>query len=99
MIVVKIEFHQASTGRVVEMGRAEISNDGTGSGTVGNYVMQIFKGAHYSKRTNEVWKQGRLYGWPRKSKRVGPWELLAILLYSALPERMDTALRMVKDNT
>lgn len=37
MIVVKIELHSARTGKVTELGRLHIANDGTGTKSRGNY--------------------------------------------------------------
>lgn len=97
MIVVKLEFHKASTGQVVELGRAHIINDGSGGREHGNYLFEIYKGAHFSKR-KDVWKRGRLRGWPRRSKRVGPWELLALLLIGSLGDRITKATKMLAED-
>ena len=43
MLVVKVELHSAVDGSVVEIGRANISNDGTGTHDVGNYLVDVFE--------------------------------------------------------
>ena len=69
MIVVKVELHSARTGKVSEIGRLLISNDGTGSPTRGNYVIQRLR-----RGTQAVQKTGRVEDYPRQSYSV--WELL-----------------------
>lgn len=98
MIVIKLEFHRAGKGDVIDLGRAHIINDGSGDSMRGNYLFEIYKGAHYSKNTNKVWKRGRIRGWPRKSKRIGPWELLSVLLITALGDRISKATKMMSED-
>lgn len=85
MIVVKVELWPGGDEEhAIDLGRAQIVNDLQGSLASGlrggDYHIRIEKGAMYSRRPGEVWKKGRVEGFPRQSKRVGPWELLFLAL-------------------
>lgn len=70
MIVVKVELHSAITGKVTEIGRALIVNDGTGTKDRGNYTINIMR----KGSKNIVQKQSVVKNYPRLSYPV--WELI-----------------------
>lgn len=77
MLVIKIELWPLGDGCKAEtLGVAKIVNDGTGTRSVGNYTLSIFR-----KGSSKVLKSGRISGFPRLRK--GPWELLMLCLASA----------------
>lgn len=64
MIIVKIELHSAVTGKVTELGRMHIINDGTGTPQRGNYhVHKLGK----DRRRLDV---ARVENHPRKSRTI-----------------------------
>jgi len=77
MIIVKIELHSAVTGKVTELGRLHITNDGTGTELRGNY--------HVEKLGKRRWllARGRVENWPRKSASI--FRLLRRALNAVLP--------------
>lgn len=78
MIVVKIELHSAITGKVSEIGRMLIVNDGTGTHKRGNYNVGIMRRG----TIKTVQKRGRVQEYPRLSYTV--WELVRRSLMSVL---------------
>lgn len=83
MLVIRIElWPHGDRARARELGRVEIANTGTGSPTVGNYVVQLFKSAAQGARRPGVWKRGRVEGFPRK--RLGAYDLLFRALAAVL---------------
>ncbi len=100
MIVVKVELHSANTGKVTEIGRMNISNDGTGSRTRGHYDVVMMR----RKTTNTVQRRGRVQDYPRLSYTV--WELVKRALICTLgqypihpgtPEEFDRDVRGIPD--
>lgn len=81
MIVVRVELRSAATGKVSEIARAIIYNDGTGTLTCGNYTTFMAPGviethnmipaAIYRKKRRE----SKVLNYPRASKHV--WNLVA----------------------
>lgn len=90
MIVVKIELHSAISGKVSELGRMHISNDGTGSRTRGNYTIKTLR-----KKTGSLLRSAKVNGHPRLSQPV--WVLLskalAALGYDARLPLLDGVVR------
>lgn len=92
MIVVKVELHSAITGRVSELGRMLIGNDGTGAGKRGNYDVRVLRKRmdNVHEEPFEQWyrapvtRAGRVEDYPRQSYNV--WRLVARALLSAFPE-------------
>lgn len=93
MLVVKIELWSAVTGKVEEIGRMYIGNDGTARGKRGNYDVKVTrKGSEKSTgwKTFRGWKNvkatrtGRVEDYPRSSYNV--WRLITRALKSAFPE-------------
>ena len=73
MIVVKVELHSAITGKVSELGRMHISNDGKTTKedpNRGTYRVEILR--KWSLDT--VQKETHVTNWPRKSRTI--WELV-----------------------
>lgn len=79
MIVVRVELHSAIDGRVSELARMEICNDGTGTD----------RRCHYDGRTligrctaaldqGRVLKRARVTDWPRHDWHV--WNLVRTML-------------------
>lgn len=78
MLVVKIELHNANTGRVSEVGRLIIANDETSdSEQVGNYRVCLARDGVTDNRA--VWgrpaREGRVLDYPRLDEPV--FELVA----------------------
>ena len=90
MIVLKLELHSAITGKVTEIGRTIIANDGQGSAKRGNYICKVARkqkdGTTYdNKRTwTDPIRQGEVKDYPRLSYNV--WRLVIRSLLSAFPE-------------
>lgn len=79
MIIVKVELHSAITGKVTELARMEIANDGTGTRTRRHYEARTLKGRDreaLNRRTTQ--RETALKGWP--SERVHVWNLVTALL-------------------
>lgn len=60
---------------------AILYNDGTGSKSRGNYILQIMK----KGSKTQVWKAGTTSDFPRNE--LGPWDLLCRTLVDALGDR------------
>lgn len=93
MLVVKIEVHSAIDGRVEEIGRTYIANDGTGTPARGNYNVAVCRrgntgipetigGMEAAVRT------GRVLDYHRNSYNV--WRLISRALIAAFPEEQKT---------
>lgn len=82
MILVRVELHSAITGKVTEIARMKIINDGTAVGdTRGNYIATTLRGADakdFDKRNPTTLRETTLQHWPRMQKHV--WYLVARLL-------------------
>ena len=76
MIVVRVELHSAVTGKVTELARAEIVNDGTGSQSVGHYVASVLRGRSRNQLARgHVQRSVAVRDWPRE--RLHVWNLVA----------------------
>ena len=86
MIVVKVELHSAITGKVTSLCEAVIYNDGTGTGSRGNYIARFGKKgqSHYAAFT-KPWRETRVIGFARL--RLQAWYLVRDALQAALKER------------
>lgn len=60
MIIVKIELHSAITGKMTELGRLHIVNDGTGDRRRGNYDVTKFGRHRHRLKTARVENHARL---------------------------------------
>lgn len=78
MLVIKIELHSANTGKVTEIGRANIINNGTGTSKRGNYDVEIMRRG----TTDKVQRRGSVTDYPRLSYTV--WELVRRALVAGL---------------
>lgn len=79
MIIVRVELHSAVTGRITELARMRIHNDGTGTATFRNYVGVVFRGRDKQILDKEtVQKISTLKNHP--SERVHIWNLVAKIL-------------------
>lgn len=76
MIVVKVELHSAITGKVSEIGRMHIVNNGTGDHRVGNYIVRLMRRG----TTHRVQKTGSVENHARLSRPV--WDLVVKALTS-----------------
>lgn len=86
MLVIRVELHSAVTGKISEIARMIIANDGTGTGTKGNYWGRTAKGVidgdtmippaimHECRKMDD----GVVKDYPRVSKHV--WHLVARML-------------------
>lgn len=90
MLVLKLELHSAITGKVTEIGRTIIANDGTGNAENGNYICKVARkqrdGTEY--RNAEIWKKSLRLGSVKnhKRKQQNVWRLVIKALNSAFPE-------------
>ncbi len=76
MILVRVELHSAVTGKVTELARAEIVNDGTGSESVGHYVATVMRGRSRNQLVRRhVLRSVAVRNWPRQ--RLHVWNLVA----------------------
>lgn len=73
MIVVRIELHSATSGKITEIGRMHISNDGTLSNTSskGNYKIDLLRRGSKVR----ILKRGSVLNHLRKSKSI--WALVS----------------------
>lgn len=69
MIVVDVQLHSAITGDQESLCRVEITNDGTGTSSRGNYKIKL-----YSRGTGRLIRQASITGWPRNQKPA--WRLI-----------------------
>lgn len=71
MIVIKVELHSARTGKISEIGRMTISNDGTGKHPQsGNYNIRLMR----RSTTSTIQKECRVEGYSRLSSPI--WSLV-----------------------
>jgi hypothetical protein len=71
MIVIRVEMHSAITGKVSEIAKMIIANDGSiEADSRGNYWCKT-----YRKDSGAVSRQGTVFNYPRKSRHV--WSLVA----------------------
>lgn len=97
MIVVKIELHSARTGKVSELGRMNITNNGLASTEKrADYDVEIMR----KGTTNKVQRRGLVRDYPRQAYTV--WELVRRALEAGLskwpihpghPEEFDEEVR------
>ena len=83
MIVVKIELHSAITGKVSEIGRMVVSNDGTGTKQKCNYTARVCRKGSEDFLKNPT-RSGKIVDYPRQSYTV--WKLIHKALKSCYPE-------------
>lgn len=84
MIVVKVELHSAITGKITEIGRMVISNDGTAKDKRrGNYTARVCRrgSTNFLKPTRE----GKIANFPRKSYTI--WKLVHKALIECFEEK------------
>jgi hypothetical protein len=87
MIVVRMELWPGGDkARAEDLGIMQITNDETGTADEGNYMYLILKSPKYAQRPG-IWRQGRIEGFPRRSRAAGPWDLLRGILNDALGPR------------
>jgi len=67
------------------LGTMEISNDGSGGETVGNYRVRLSKWS----RPDSTWRTGEVMGFQRR--RRGPWDLLLVALLATVGDRLPKA--------
>jgi hypothetical protein len=96
MLVVKIELHSAITGKVSEIGRMHIINNGHGTHERGEYDVEIMR----KETTDKVQRRGMVRDYPRQAYTV--WELVRRALVAGLgkwpvhpgePEEFDEQVR------
>ncbi|HUX16645.1 MAG TPA: hypothetical protein VMW52_09250 [Phycisphaerae bacterium] len=79
MIVIRVELWPGGDEtRAEDLGTARIVNTVAASvasgGELGDYRVELLKGARYSRRAGEIWKACTVTGFPRRG--LGPWDLL-----------------------
>lgn len=82
MILITIE-HLAAENQATVLGRAVIRPVGQNTGALGDYEIAISK----RNQPEELWLTGRIDNFPRK--KLGTWDLLCLLLGSALHQRLN----------
>ena len=86
MIVVRLElWPQGDASKAQDLGTATIALAG-GTAERGDYEVRLLKGRRYAKRAG-VWRKGRVRGFPRRSRRHGPWDLLYRALAATVRDR------------
>lgn len=84
MLVIRVELHSAITGKITEIARMIMWNDGTGDRTTGDYKAKTVKGKQEgSMPAREIWdndplRAGEVKGYPRL--RLHVWHLVARML-------------------
>ena len=68
MVIIKAELH-SPTGEITDLGRLIITNDGSGTVSVGNYEVALRKAV-----TDVQYREARVLNFPRKTQ--GVWRLL-----------------------
>ena len=98
MLVIKIELHSARTGKVDEIGRMLIANEGSGDAQRGDYSVHVLRrgSIKVAPRISEylgplgavkfkgTQRWGEVKNYPRLSYSV--WRLVSRALRSAFPE-------------
>ena len=75
MIIVRVELHSAITGKVSEIARAIIANNG-GTDELGNYDVGTFRGESAEELNQlQMERRGKVEGHPRMDQHV--WNLVA----------------------
>jgi hypothetical protein len=99
MIVVRMELWVKGREDLKrDLGMMVIGNDRTGDQEHGNYNVRIGKSPVFSPRNaarhpvelflrSRVWRSGRVEGFPRVSRRLGPWDLLFRALQATVGSR------------
>jgi hypothetical protein len=78
MLIVTVELHSAITGKITEVGRMHIINDGTGDRERGQYDVHVLR----KGTKNTIQRRGMVRDYPRLSYSV--WELVRRGLQAAL---------------
>jgi hypothetical protein len=91
MIVVKIELHSARTGKISELGRMLIANEGdSAEPSKHNYAVKVLRRGTKDQKPNLQWlmapvtRTGEVKDYARSSYNV--WRLVSRALRSAFPE-------------
>lgn len=97
MIVIKVELWPGGNrNRAVDLGTATIANI-TGLRDISAYEVRLLKGARFSKKAGELYKAGIVPAFPRRDKRWGPWELLALALEATVGHRIASLKRHLQN--
>lgn len=81
MLLVRVELHSAITGRVTELARLKIANDGSGNKDYGNYYCDTFRGRDSDALDKaHPLRHGGVKMFPRLRKHV--WYLVCQCLQS-----------------
>jgi hypothetical protein len=76
VLIVRVELHSGITGKVTEIARMEIINDGTGIGSMGHYTCRSFRGRDHNQLNNRTTSRtGVVKNYPRRKLHV--WNLVA----------------------
>lgn len=78
MIVIRVELWPCGDrSRAQDLGEARITNTAPtlfGDRSLGDYRVELLKGARYSRRPGEIWRWCTVRAFPRRA--LGPWDLL-----------------------
>lgn len=86
MIIIRVELHSAITGKITEIARMLLWNDGSGSHRTGHYGGKVVGGRTDGPmivpaiRTRKALRQGSVRDYPRL--RLHVWNLVARMLTS-----------------
>jgi hypothetical protein len=76
MLIVSVHLHSAITGKVSEIARMQIVNDGTGVGELGHYRCRSYRGRDTNQLNNcTISRQGEVKNYQRRKLHV--WNLVA----------------------
>lgn len=86
MLVLKLELHDAVSGKISTIASAIIFNNGTGDAERGNYNVHVARKNRFSLEdiARSPLRKGRVDNYPRLSYNV--WRLVIRALKSAFPE-------------
>lgn len=98
MIVIRVELWPGGDPkRRRDLGSAVIHNV-SGLADDSAYEVQLLKGEHYAgKNAGKPYRRGRVESFPRRDKRFGPWELLALALEATVGDRIEHLKRILRE--
>jgi hypothetical protein len=88
VIVIKMELWPGGdSSHAQDLGTAIIANESSLADNSA-YSVRLLKGAMYSSSPCTLYKKGEVKAFPRRDKRWGPWELLALALEATIGDRV-----------
>jgi hypothetical protein len=78
MLIITVELHSAITGKVTEIAKMKLYNDGTGTSQKGNYAGVTYRGKDDALIQEKTNRTGSVKNYPRLNLHV--WNLIARML-------------------